>query len=71
MNCFMKTHIMVVVLAVSMLGLISCSAYADSSSRPNIILIMSDDMGYSDIGCYGGEIKTPNLDKLASNGLGT
>jgi arylsulfatase A-like enzyme len=38
-------------------------------SRPNIVLIMADDMGYSDIGCYGGEIETPNLDKLASNGL--
>ncbi len=36
---------------------------------PNIILILSDDMGYSDIGCYGGEINTPNLDKLAKNGL--
>jgi arylsulfatase len=38
-------------------------------SKPNIIVIMADDMGYSDIGCYGGEIETPNLDKLASNGL--
>ncbi|WP_225444221.1 arylsulfatase [Echinicola arenosa] len=37
--------------------------------KPNIVLIMSDDMGYSDLGCYGGEIQTPNLDKLAKNGL--
>ncbi|UCF42297.1 MAG: sulfatase-like hydrolase/transferase [Planctomycetota bacterium] len=37
--------------------------------RPNIILIMADDMGYSDIGCYGGEIATPNIDRLAANGL--
>lgn len=37
--------------------------------RPNIVVIMADDMGYSDIGCYGGEIKTPNLDKLASEGV--
>ena len=40
-----------------------------TAERPNIILIMSDDMGYSDIACYGGEINTPNLDRLASNGL--
>lgn len=40
-----------------------------SASKPNIILIMSDDMGYSDLGCYGGEIPTPNLDGLAMNGL--
>jgi len=39
------------------------------SGRPNIIVIMSDDMGISDIGCYGSEIDTPVLDKLASNGL--
>lgn len=36
---------------------------------PNILLIMADDMGYSDLGCYGGEINTPNLDQLASEGL--
>ncbi len=37
--------------------------------RPNILLILNDDMGYSDIGCYGGEVETPNLDRLANNGL--
>jgi len=41
----------------------------EKTKRPNIILIMGDDMGYSDIGAYGGEINTPNLDLLASNGL--
>ncbi len=37
--------------------------------RPNIILIMADDLGYSDLGCYGGEIPTPNIDRLAENGV--
>lgn len=37
--------------------------------KPNILLILNDDMGYSDIGCYGGEIDTPNLNRLAENGL--
>ncbi|MEW6302952.1 MAG: arylsulfatase [Verrucomicrobiota bacterium] len=37
--------------------------------RPNIVLIMADDMGFSDIGCYGGEIRTPNLDRLAAEGM--
>jgi len=44
-------------------------AVTNTNTRPNIILIMSDDMGYSDIGCYGGTINTPTLDKLAKNGL--
>ena len=39
------------------------------AGRPNIVLIMSDDMGFSDIGCYGGEIETPVLDRLARDGL--
>ncbi|HDR90014.1 MAG TPA: arylsulfatase [Bacteroidetes bacterium] len=50
------------------LGLLSCSA-APENEPPNIILIMADDMGFSDPGCYGSEIQTPNLDRLAENGL--
>ncbi|MDP6040126.1 MAG: sulfatase-like hydrolase/transferase, partial [Candidatus Latescibacteria bacterium] len=38
-------------------------------NRPNIIIFQTDDMGFSDLGCYGGEIQTPNLDALAQNGL--
>jgi arylsulfatase len=39
------------------------------SKSPNIVLIMVDDAGYSDLGCYGGDIETPHLDRLAANGL--
>jgi len=61
-------------LALS-LGLAKLSAAAekqtakDAQQPPNIVLIMCDDMGYSDIGCYGGEIQTPNIDSLAQDGL--
>jgi arylsulfatase len=44
-------------------------ADADKPNRPNIIVIMVDDMGFSDIGCYGGEIATPNIDRLANRGM--
>jgi len=47
----------------------SLAMAGDKALRPNIILIMADDMGFSDIGCYGGEIQTPNLDQLAEHGL--
>src|SRR5262245_37489378 len=54
------------ILAVPLLLLMSVAAAAP---RPNIIVILSDDMGYSDLGCFGGEISTPNLDSLAAGGL--
>ena len=51
------------------IGVANSLESAPDRTRPNIILIMVDDMGYSDIGCYGGEVKTPNLDKIAKEGL--
>ena len=39
------------------------------ATKPNIVLILNDDMGFSDIGCYGGEVQTPNLDRLAAGGV--
>lgn len=44
-------------------------AEESAPARPNVILILADDMGFSDLGCYGGEIETPNLDRLATEGL--
>lgn len=48
---------------------IALCASAAADPRPNIVIMMVDDLGYSDFGCYGSEIETPNIDKLAANGL--
>src|SRR5690349_749295 len=55
------------ILAIS-LCLISLAAVA-ATKRPNIVIILVDDMGFSDIGCYGSEIPTPNIDALAARGV--
>lgn len=41
----------------------------EQASRPDVVLVLADDMGFSDIGCYGGEVQTPNLDRLARSGV--
>ena len=53
----------------SLLLLLFTTALAAADSRPNVVLIMADDLGFSDIGCYGSEIETPHLDALAKEGL--
>src|SRR4026207_1281944 len=52
--------------AIPVLLLLASTAHA---RQPNIVIIMSDAMGFTDLGCYGGEIPTPRLDALAANGL--
>jgi arylsulfatase len=47
----------------------SCHKGQEQGKKPNIVLIMADDLGFSDLGCYGGEINTPNIDRLANNGV--
>jgi len=64
----MKAALPKLVVLLFIVSLAGCNP-SQSKEKPNIILIMSDDMGYSDIGCYGSEIHTPNLDGLAENGL--
>ena len=61
-------HAVAYILALIVL-MPSVAVAAEAVVKPNIIIIVADDMGFSDIGCYGGEIQTPNLDRLASNGL--
>ncbi len=58
-----------VIAITQAIGSFSCMAAEDTPPRPNILLIVADDLGYSDLGCFGGEIKTPNLDALAARGV--
>ena len=55
--------------AISLLAFTACNTDEQTKSLPNIILISADDLGWSDIGCYGSEVHTPNLDLLASEGM--
>jgi arylsulfatase A-like enzyme len=56
-------------IALLWLAWLLTAANVANAQQPNIVLIMCDDVGYSDLGCYGGEIETPNLDRLAEHGL--
>lgn len=68
----MKQHfkyILIALLGVFTIFIVYGKKQSKKNKKPNILIIMSDDIGYSDIGCYGGEINTPNLDQLAEEGL--
>lgn len=56
-------------LVLVVAALAAISGRGATPARPNFLLIVADDLGFSDLGCYGGEIQTPNLDRLAAEGL--
>ena len=71
MNFFYRLSIYKV-LIISSLLFVACTTESDSksdSTSPNILLIVADDLGYTDLGCFGGEIRTPHLDALAAQGI--
>ena len=63
------TAILAAALVVLAIGVVEAAEQAVPSKAPNIVVLLADDMGFSDLGCYGSEIATPNLDRLAENGL--
>lgn len=65
----MRWILYALVLPACAATLLGALASAQAADKPNILLIVSDDMGFSDAGCYGGEIATPHLDRLAKTGL--
>ena len=56
-------------LLISPLPLMPAAVPATPTTKPNILIILVDDMGYSDLGCFGSEIQTPNIDRLATGGM--
>ena len=62
-------HRWILAVALAACTVPASAGAAAPAAKPNIILIMADDMGFSDLGCYGSEIATPNIDKLAAGGV--
>ncbi len=62
-------YFLLLVIAGSFYSCSNPSQDNKKDQRPNILLIVADDLGYADLGCYGGDIETPNIDRLASTGM--
>jgi arylsulfatase A-like enzyme len=68
MQLMAKRLIVGIVLLTVLLG-VATSTRAAATTRPNIVILLADDLGFSDVGCYGGEIHTPAIDQLAAEGV--
>src|SRR5688500_2482632 len=64
-----KVTYQVIIVLVSLVALSTGSSQSPDALRPNFLIILADDMGFSDAGSYGGEILTPNINRIAANGL--
>ncbi len=60
---------LIAIICLLAIGFVDLSHAADAPRKPNIVVVLVDDMGFSDLGCYGSEIPTPNLDRLAAGGV--
>jgi arylsulfatase A-like enzyme len=65
---FLRPALMIALTATSAFSQVATSPAATAGKRPNIVVILGDDLGFADMGCFGSEIKTPNLDHLAKEG---
>ena len=69
----MRRNTIICIVSLSLVALLStmpvAPVAADAPRRPNIVIILGDDMGFADMGAFGSEIKTPNLDSLAKDGV--
>jgi len=63
------TRLLIMLAIVVMVAAPALAPAADAPKRPNIVIILADDMGFADMGSYGSEIKTPHFDSLANNGV--
>src|SRR5437762_9150641 len=64
-----KGAILLVWIFISAFHNDECKSKLPQSKKPNILLIVADDLGYTDLGCFGGDISTPNIDSLAAKGI--
>src|ERR1044071_6838981 len=64
-----KQLLIVTIVTILLAGCTAVTLQQHATRRPNILIILADDRGYSDVGCYGSEIPTPNIDALAAGGV--